>query len=103
MATGASALGDQDKTRKAKRSKTKTENGKGDKVDQDGGGKPNQGESSNVTWARRRRPTNEAGALKWDTLKAVFATDIRPSLTYASVHEDPLLCLKLFSGVVHIS
>ena len=43
---------------------------------------------SNLTWARRRRPKSEFGALKWDTLKAVFNEDIRPSLTYPSIHED---------------
>ena len=62
-------------------------------------GKMNQGEqpeepeepapvSKPSTWARRRRPKSEAGALKWDTLRAVFTEVIRPHLSVFSAHED---------------
>ena len=51
-------------------------------------GAVDDGSSGNVTWARRRRPKSEFGAIKWDTLKAVFTEHIRPRLTYSSAHED---------------
>ena len=40
-----------------------------------------------TTWARRRRPKTEQGALKWDTLRAVFIEHIKPHLSAISVHE----------------
>lgn len=41
------------------------------------------------TWARRRRPKTEAGALKWDTLRAVFISDVQRALSSkVSSHED---------------
>ena len=41
------------------------------------------------TWARRSRPKSSAGALKWDTLKAVFIRDVRPCLrSNVSAHEE---------------
>lgn len=41
------------------------------------------------TWARRSRPKSSAGALKWDTLKAIFIQDVKPCLrSNVSVHEE---------------
>ena len=40
------------------------------------------------TFARRRRPNTDAGALKWETLRTVFIDRIKPCLSTFSVHED---------------
>lgn len=70
--------------------------GNTDKVDGNGSGDTGDktGSSSatsppmNSTWARRRRPKTEDGALKWDTLRSIFISNIRPSLSKSSTHED---------------
>lgn len=49
-------------------------------------------EKTNQTWARRRRPKTSQGALKWDTLRHVFLSEIKPVLAATSapcsMHED---------------
>ena len=40
------------------------------------------------TFARRRRPNSDAGALKWDALRTVFNEYIKPQLASYSAHED---------------
>ena len=79
-----------DKTSKAK----KTENSE-PKVDKTSKAKKTETENSEpekslpATWARRRRPQSGPGMLKWDTLRDVFISDVRPYLTSCiSYHED---------------
>lgn len=48
---------------------------------------PPQVDGVPATWARRRRPKTTEGALKWDTLRAVFIEQIKPHLSAVSVHE----------------
>lgn len=53
------------------------------------GRRANAGEAKPAsTFAKRKRPATLEGRLKWDSIREVFNTDIRPFLKSYSAHED---------------